>query len=678
MFELDGAGRASDDGLLAGVSARVMGDRAVLVECGGPPSRGGAGGIMASLQLAVADGTLRGVTEIVPAARTLLVCCTSWETTRSVRIWVEAWAARGAGEHAPLRNEATSPVPGRHVATEVVIDVVYDGEDLARAASLLGLSGEALAAAHGNASWQAEFGGFAPGFMYLTAEDWAHRLPRLDAPRERVPAGAVALAGAFSAVYPAASPGGWQLIGQTEAEMWSLDREQAALVRPGDRVRFRAVRELVRVAPQPPAAAALETPTGLTTREDACVTLTVVRPGLFALVQDLGRPGYRVVGVTESGAMDRAALARANAAVGNSAGQAALETVGGGLELRAERATTIAVSGGAAALEIVDAHTSAVRQVAPATAADVLPGDIIRLLRRGRALRHYLAVRGGICGTDSDEPGASRGASRGADGWLGSRATDTLSGIGPRPLAVGERLFVGASAVDEACESRGEGQCEVEVQVEGEGEVDRDEAMPPGVTVLRVLIGPRDDWFDAAARSALVGATWTVTSQADRVGARLSGPVLRRTQAAASAELPSEGMVRGAIQVPPGGEPVLFLADHPVTGGYPVIAAVIDADLDRAGQLAPGDKLRFEVVSPATPEASWPIAVSRGARPEWVNCSLEIDGRRHAIRLPGALAAVLDEALGATGDTDLLESAHEVMAGIVRAIRSVTAPSRTD
>jgi biotin-dependent carboxylase-like uncharacterized protein len=171
-------------------------------------------------------------------------------------------------------------------------------------------------------------------------------------------------------------------------------------------------------------------------------------------------------------------------------------------------------------------------------------------------LRSYLAVRGGIDAVPV----------------LGSRSTDTLSGIGPSPLAVGDRLPVGRAMGDEPV---------VDVAPV---------AGPSGTPVLRVLPGPRRELLVPEAWRALATAEWSVSNDSDRIGVRLTGPALLRAD---DAELPSEGLVPGAIQVPPDGAPVLFLADHPVTGGYPVLAVVVTADLPAAAQLRPGDPVRF-------------------------------------------------------------------------------------
>lgn len=667
--------------------ARLMGDRAVLIECPGTVPA-----VAQAVQRARKTGDLVGVSEVVPAARTVLVCCDGWAGVQSVLAWVRARGADGP-ENAVLKNAAhDTAVPGSLAAAapprSLDIDVVYNGEDLAHVADLLGVSVDTLAAAHGAATWQAAFGGFAPGFMYLAAKDWPYRLPRLDTPRERVAAGAVAVAGEFSAVYPAPSPGGWQLIGRTNAQLWDLDREDPALVRPGDAVRFRTVREVVQASTRGVKLGEQETA--------FAPAFTVVRPGMQTLIQDLGRGGYRAVGVTESGAMDRAALVRANEAVGNPAGAAALEVVAGGLELRVVRPTTVAIAGSAVTLEIHDGDHEAgtSRTVPTATPVEVVPGQRLTLAHAGPGMRDYFAVRGGMLGV------AERRS------WLGSRSTDTLSGIGPHRLTVGDALYVG-DALSAGGTSKSKPQA-ASGPVAPEATRDSAQGLTAAPTILRVLPGPRDEWFTYDALRTLGEGAWTVSPQSNRVGARLTGPTLVRDQSRTQSELPSEGMVRGALQVPPSGEPVLFLADHPVTGGYPVIGVVVDADLDRAGQLGPGDSVRFELVREAADSSTgeWPAvqapttqalaAREVAERPAWVSCTLELDGRRHAIRIPGALAAALDRTcpdgqVDHGQDPALSAAARELLADLVVAIRSEVSreappaplvpparPSRTD
>lgn len=283
------------------------------------------------------------------------------------------------------------------------------------------------------------------------------------------------------------------------------------------------------------------------------MSLLVIAPGPLTTVQDEGRIGHASSGVTRSGACDRGAYRLGNRLLGNTAGAASLEVTLGGLVLRAEAALTLAVTG---------ARCPGVPWNAPFRVAS---GDELRLGVPAQGLRSYLAVRGGI-----DVPSV-----------LGSRSTDSLSGLGPDPLSRGDRLAVGRATgplpgVDQAAAAE----------------------PPAGVVTARVLPGPRRDRFGDAGWALLLAAAWTVDADSDRVGARLRGAELRPVDAWRGRELASEGVLRGAVQVPPSGQPVVFLADHPVTGGYPVIAYVYDgersSDVDRLAQVRPGQPIRFE------------------------------------------------------------------------------------
>ncbi|MEE2058758.1 5-oxoprolinase subunit C family protein [Rhodococcus artemisiae] len=280
--------------------------------------------------------------------------------------------------------------------------------------------------------------------------------------------------------------------------------------------------------------------------------LEVVTGGMFTTVQDHGRTGHGADGVTESGAADRTAHDAANRLVGNHPDAAALEMTGGGLSVRSIGDTIVAITGAR-----VDVTVNG-RLVGDYARVLLRDQDIVSVGAPSEGLRSYLAVRGGI-----DVPEV-----------LGSRSTDTLSDTGPEPVDTGDRLLVGALA----------------------DELPGEEQIPPPAPTgdpveLRVRIGPRDDWFTPASVRALLHESWTVTPKLDRVGIRFQGPgPLHRSR---HDELPSEGLVAGSIQVPPEGHPVLFLADHPVTGGYPVIAVVTTADLPTAAQLRPGRCVRF-------------------------------------------------------------------------------------
>lgn len=289
--------------------------------------------------------------------------------------------------------------------------------------------------------------------------------------------------------------------------------------------------------------------------------LEVLAAGPLTTVQDLGRPGWAHLGVSVSGAADTASLTLANRLVGNPDNAAGLEITFGGLQARMHcrrpngcpTIRYLALTGAPCPATVNG------RPVALNTPIPVQDGDVLAVGLPASGLRTYLAVRGGLT------PPAA----------LGSRSTDLLSGIGPTPLKPCDTLPVGEPAgpmpgVDLAPRNA-----------------------PPATFTLRVLPGPRDDWFEQASLSELFTARWEATSNSNRIGIRLAGPPLRRSR---TDELPAEGTVHGALQVPPNGQPVLFLTDHPVTGGYPVIGVVLQADLPLAGQIPPGAPIRFRSV----------------------------------------------------------------------------------
>ena len=531
-------------------------DRALLVE---------AADLDEAMRWNAAWSDIPGVVERVPGARTVLVRFDPLQTT--------------AEQLTALLRQTTSDAGAAAHADAVTIPVHYDGADLDEVARMLDVSRDELVNRHLAARWRVAFTGFAPGFGYLVGDDPLFDVPRRASPRTRVPAGSVALAGAFTGVYPRESPGGWQLIGRTDAVMWNAHRDPPALLTPGTRVRFvrvesdaDAVDAVDAAAPhvsggsaaerrvEAPSAAS-EVGQGPAIEVGQGPAVEVVQPGLQLLVQDLGRPGLGALGVSASGAADRTALRDANRAVGNAPGAAALESVGAAT-LRFRGDGVAVVTGAVGELRMTDAAGEA-RPIAHGIPFATYDGDQLAIGTPTQGLRYVIAVRGGI-----DVPHA-----------LGSSSTDTLGGLGPAPLASGDIVPIGSDAVDA-----------VDV-------FPWQRALPASGDLLEldITLGPRDHWFTPEALRVLTAQEWLVTQQADRVGIRLHGDL--PLQRAIEGELPSEGAVTGAIQVPAGGQPVLFLADHPVTGGYPVVGALTDACLDVAGQLPPGARVRFRVVS---------------------------------------------------------------------------------
>jgi biotin-dependent carboxylase-like uncharacterized protein len=299
------------------------------------------------------------------------------------------------------------------------------------------------------------------------------------------------------------------------------------------------------------------------------MTMTILRTGPLTVIKDEGRPGHAGQGVAPSGAVDRGAYARANALVGNPRGAAALECTLGGLRVRFDEPATVALTGTDAVLTVDGTRTAVEEVVSVPAGAEVA----VTMPRRG--LRSYLAVRGGLA----------------VPAVLGSRSTDRLAGIGPAKPAVGDTLPIGPAPDTPAPAAPPSDSSPPAASPSAESSGGPADADPP----LEVDLGPRDDWFTAAAIETLLSAEFTVSPSSDSVGLRLDGPVLARAR---TEELPSEGVVRGSVQVPPDGHPIVFQADHPVTGGYPVIAVLTPAAADRAAQARPGARLRF-VVAPA-------------------------------------------------------------------------------
>ncbi|MBB5833211.1 5-oxoprolinase subunit B/C family protein [Brachybacterium aquaticum] len=614
--------------------------------------------------------------DLVPAERTLLLRGASGRDP-------QRFAALLA--HLPAAEDAHGEVG------EVSVGIVYDGEDLGEVADLLGMSTDALISAHSGTVWEAAFGGFAPGFAYLlpVAEPGAAphdrdaggsngdvgragagappvpalppwEVPRRAEPRTAVPAGAVGLAAGYCGIYPRPSPGGWQLIGRSDAALFDVRRDPPALLTPGTRVHFAPQRALTRAtppragAPFPSSAFAQSAPalalqrareaaavqaravqaralqagamperavsslrarrgesTGTAARpatasgaaptsepttgpaSEARPALEVLAPGPLTLLEDGGRPGRAAIGVSPSGAFDRGALSRANLAVGNPSGAAVLETVAGPLALRVTAPTVVAISGALAPLTVeradeevgpVDLASEDARE--RAIALD--PGDRLEVGPAAAGLRLVLAVRGGVAGIRRDGETAADPDTL----VLGARCRDTLSGLGPAPLQVGDVLLVGSEHGLDAVPPPAEITGEHAVDAHDSDTADTaDPGAPSAPLLVPVRLGPRDALLGAAAVAAFLAAEWTVRPDSDRVGVRLDGPPLPVPDGAAG--VPSEPMLPGAVQIPPSGLPVVFGPDHPTTGGYPVIAVVTRAGLDALAQAAAGTALRF-------------------------------------------------------------------------------------
>lgn len=293
--------------------------------------------------------------------------------------------------------------------------------------------------------------------------------------------------------------------------------------------------------------------------------LEVIRPGLQSTVQDLGRPGVRHLGIALGGALDREALILANRLVGNPAGAAGIELVLGAAEFCLLRDGWLALTGADCAATL-DGEA-----VWHGWRWRVRRGQRLRLLAPRHGMRTYLALDGGVA----------------VPPVMGSCATELQAAFGGhrgRALQAGDRLPLGEPLVHDGTLGAW---------------------LRESDACLRVLPGPEFDEFESAAVAALWQGEWRLSPVSNRMGARLDGPTLVRSR---GPELASHGVLPGVIQVPPGGRPIVLLADAQTTGGYPRIGCVIEADLWKLAQLRPGARLRF---SPVTREQAL------AARREW-------------------------------------------------------------
>ena len=438
----------------------------------------------------------------------------------------------------------------------ITVPVCYGGEfgpDLDDVAAHADITPDEVIRRHAASDCSCAMVGFLPGFPYLTGLDPVLATPRRATPRISVPGGSVGIAGAQTGIYPTASPGGWNIIGRTPIVLFDASWPLPSLIQPGDRVQFLPVspEEYHRIADsivRSTASAEIPIRPGL----------QVVEPGFATSVQDSGRWGMQAQGVPVSGAMDPQALALGNILVGNDPDCAALEITLTGPTLLMETDALVA---------LVGADMAFVRNDTPLplwTAVPVHAGDTLSIgATTGAGCRAWLCVAGSI-----DVPAV-----------LGSRSTlarGSLGGVDGRLLRAGDHLALGAAYAP--ARELAEFACPAELMPA------HDESPVP------VLPGPQVGALSPAGRQAFLEATWTVTDLADRMGCRLDGAQL---DLLGGADVISEMVPPGAVQVTGSGQPVVLLGDRQTTGGYVKPFVVATAALGRMAQLVPGDHVHF-------------------------------------------------------------------------------------
>lgn len=493
---------------------------------------------IAQFQAFLDDLQAPGIVENVPSYTTILVIYD--ETIISiggvVDLLSECW-------------ERAVSTPLSEQGSNVTIDVVYGdnvGDDLANVSMNTGLSVEEVITLHVGTTYTVGAVGFAPGFTYLIGLPESLATPRRSTPRLRVPAGSVGIGGNQTGIYALPSAGGWNLIGRTPTQLYDPQADPPVKLKLGDKVRFRRIdsADFSTVSP------AESVPLG-----DG--PIEVISPGMQTTVQDLGRYGYARYGFATDGAADRASLVAANRLVGNPPEASALEITHLGPTLRFHRRIRFALAGADLGARLNN------RPIAVGRRFETMPGDELSFVPvpNPDGARAYLAVKGGF-----DVPLV-----------MGSASTNLTAGIGGwhgRALLKGDRLSVGQSEVPVG-------------------------AIAPGMqprTILgdqspfRIVPGPQRYRFDDETWQRLTSETFTVSEDANRVGIRLLGPSLAPKS---GADMVSEGIVTGSIQITGEGQAIVMLPGHATIGGYTKIATVIAEDWDRLGQCAPGDRIHF-------------------------------------------------------------------------------------
>ncbi|MHB8219391.1 MAG: 5-oxoprolinase subunit B/C family protein [Acidimicrobiales bacterium] len=524
-----------------------MGDAALLFDFDRPDR-------VAAWASSIAAAGWPGVVEVVAGLRSVLVEVDPAVTDLD----------RLAGQVAELDadHRDTAVVRRTHL-----VPATFGGPDLQTVCRLTGLSPEDLVALMTGVTFRVAMVGFAPGFGYLSGlPEPLASVPRRDTPRPVVPAGSVGLAGGFAAVYPQATPGGWHLVGRTPWRPFDAEVPPYGHLGVGDAVRFLPAPEQTdrSVAGSGPASGPSRRPWAA----GPAARFVVEDPGMHTTAQDGGRYGVAHLGVPRAGPADPLAHSLANLLVGNRRHAAALEVTARGPVLRCLTTTHVAVVGGGAVVTVDD------REVAQGRVVPVTAGQRVAVRHLGSGLRTYVAWPGGV-----EVPPV-----------MGSRSTDMLAGVGPGALVAGDVL----GAVDRA------GPLGDRLAA---GTPGQDGPTSRAVRRVRVVAGPHPSWFPPDTLARLATTRYAVEAEIDRVGVRLR-PVDGAGIERRPGELGSQGMVTGAVQVPPDGRPVILGPDHGTLGGYPVVAVVVSADRWMLGQCRPGDEVELEPVSGAEAAAA--------------------------------------------------------------------------
>ncbi|MFZ0966499.1 MAG: 5-oxoprolinase subunit PxpB [Candidatus Bathyarchaeia archaeon] len=531
-------------------AARYMpfGDNGLLIEFGDVISLEVNRRVIA-LSEAIIGAKIQGVEELVPTYRSLLV------RYNASKISYEQLVFRIKDIEKTMEERSMEKV-GR----KIIIPVVYGGEygpDLTDVARFHGLTEEQVVKIHSSREYRVYMVGFVAGFPYLGEVADEIATPRLETPRLKVPAGSVGIAEKQTGIYPCEAPGGWRIIGRTPLRLFNPLRQPPALLQLGDIVKFKPISEkefriTEKTSQKQPADRFPKNKKGIK-------VFQVLKAGFFTTVQDLGRYGYLRYGVPISGAMDTFSLVAANLLVANNPDAACLEITLIGPELQALTKTQIAITGGAASPKINGQHVPMWQTL------EVQEGAVVSFGKVESGCRAYLSIRGGV-----DTPPV-----------LGSRSTymrGGFGGINGRQLKTGD--IIGG----------------FDVSLLKVGYSMPEELVPQftGQFKARVILGPQADMFTERGITTFLSSQYKVTLEADRMGYRLEGPIIEHK---AKADIISDALLPGAVQIPKNGKPIMIMRDAQTAGGYPKIAVIITPDVSTLGQAKTNDIIEFSKIT---------------------------------------------------------------------------------
>jgi len=500
--------------------------------------------------------------DLIPGIDSLLIVLKfssyNYRDTRSLaKIEIEALLKQLLSE---TRRETKSEVIHR-------IRVCYDPElapDLLASAEKCKLTVRELINRHKNCEIKVDILGFMPGFSYCSGLDPSLKLPRLESPRTAVPGGSVAIAGLQTAIYPQPTPGGWNIIGRSPDVLFDPSKSRPSLLMAGERVEFIEIDlpEFRKIEAQNLTKRAQNMPKSKISSH----AVEVISPGLQTTIQGLPRHGFAHLALSAGGPMDLESAQLANALLGNHDDAAGLEIAGAGTKLLFHEDIWVAWVG-----------ARCISQVN----GTAIPGNRPVFLRKGETLsfgtilqgyRIFLALSGGI---DSEF-------------ILGGRGSHLSAGIGGKALQKGDILYLprAQDSSQIACLKKLR-----EAQMSFPKWSIASPALPgERVEFIKVLPSIHLDILSSAEQDALWKTVWTISSQSNRMGMRLKSDFKISSSLTG---ISSQGIWFGTVQLPPSGQPILMMAEHQTTGGYPRLMEMVSSERSKLAQLRPGDKIQF-------------------------------------------------------------------------------------